>query len=34
MKTKKKIFWQSIALGLTLSIGMFILPAIPAEAAG
>ena len=33
MKTKKKIFWQSIALGLTLSIGMYILPAIPAEAA-
>ena len=33
MKTKKKIFWQSIALGLTLSIGMYILPAIPAKAA-
>lgn len=33
MKTKKKNIWQSIALGLTLSIGMYILPAIPAEAA-
>lgn len=33
MKMKKRKVWQSIGLALALSIGMYMLPAVPAEAA-